>query len=507
MKHYVKKLSLLLAALLVATSLVACAESGEDTKNPADESTLSTKAEGEFGDETEEETSAAGQALSELRERNIDWGKKDFTILYVNDIAGYGEEVEAVEKLEGDSGAGSAVINDAVYIRNRLLEEYCNLKFKLIPTPNSAVLGAVQGEVMSGNGDFQLISQTTSATANAATSGLLYDYMSFEGIDYEQEWWDEGTLNFALNGKVYFMNGSFNIVDDDVTFVMMFNKELRENHHVENPYQTVKNNEWTLDYFNSVISQLSRSDGNDTWDEKDTYGFATPGSIGNTIFYGAGLRYIENNRESDSPTLLLTETKMERALNVLTVARSIVHDNHSTYVAAQGDEALSKSIFMEGRSLFYSEAVSYLRALNAEMDTEYGVLPIPKYSTDQENYTTWSHDIGSTLSIPTSVVKGNLEQFANVLEAYAVLSQLHVRPAYHDNLLTVRNVRDAESSEMVEIIFQNRIYDMAMYYTSFGFKNLFANSVTASDTFSSSYSAASTTFTRRLDRLLSKLKD
>ncbi len=209
----------------------------------------------------------------------------------------------------------------------------------------------------------------------------------------------------------------------------------------------------------------------------------------------------------DAPELVLTGSKMDVALDVLSISRRIIHDNHSTYMAQQGDEAKAKNIFMQGRSLFYCEAASYLRGLNAEMDTEYGVLPIPKYSTTQEHYTTWSHSIGSTLSMPTSVGKADAEQLANVLELYAVLSQKYVRPAYYDTMLTTRNIRDAESAEMVDLIFEHRTYDMAMYFDRLGLSSIFSNSVSGTaENFSSSYAKTSKNFNLLVNRILTGLR-
>ncbi len=217
---------------------------------------------------------------------------------------------------------------------------------------------------------------------------------------------------------------------------------------------------------------------------------------------------MNNGRDMAEPELVLTGSKMEQALDVLAVARSIVHDNNSSYVAPAGSEAVSKQVFIDGRSLFYCEAASYLRALNQEMDAVYGIVPIPKYSTEQASYTTWSHSIGSTLSIPTSVAKaGNdMEQFALVLEVYTLLSQQLVRPAYYDNMLTTRNVHDVESAEMMDLIFLNKTYDMAMYFTELGLTDVFTNNVVGSDSFSSQYQAQAKGFSRKITNILRKLQ-
>ena len=494
MSKNIRLLSLLLALLMAASTLVAC---GQNTEDPGAESGSSTIAA------TEEETNPLEDALNALR-AEVDWGGNDFGIIYVNDIGGYTEEVEA-EPENGDE-TGSGVINDAVFERNTLFEEYCNLNFVLVPTPNPSIGSAIMAEVQTGTGDFHLITTTADAAARNATSGYLYNYLDLD-MDLEQDWWDAGTLDFALDGRVFFMDGSFNIVDDDVTFVFMFNKELRTEYQIDNPYETVKAGEWTLEYFNSVVSQLATENGDGKWDENDTYGFSTPGSIGNTFFYGAGLKYVENSRDMDVPELVL-DKKMEQALNVLDMARSIIQENNSTYVAPHGSEGISRDVFIQGRSLFYCEAASYLRGLNANMEREYGVVPVPKYNKEQANYTTWRHSIGSTLSIPTTVAKGDMEQFAMVLETYALLSQKYVRPAYYDTMLTTRNVQDVESSEMLDLIFLNRTYDMAMYFTDLGFNGLFEQAaLNSGNTFTSSYQANSKRFDRQIATILRKLQN
>lgn len=501
MKFY-KLLSLILAVLMLTSTFVACGESSD----PADTQT-ETKApdngnNGSGDAETEGETvDPVEEALGRLTD--IDWGGDDFCILFVNDIAGYAEEVEA--EAEATDQTSSAVINDAVYERNILLEDRCNLTFVPVPTTNPAISTQVNAECQTNTGDYDLFTAPASNTTKMATSGYLYNYLDMD-IDYEQPWWDPGTLDFALDGNIFFMNGAHNIVDDDVTFVFMFNKTLQSEAKIDDPYTTVRNGDWTLDYFNSIIQNVSADNGDGVWDENDTYGFSTPGSIGNTFFYGAGLQYVANSRDMDTPELALNN-QLEKAAQVLEKAQSIVHDNNASYVAKSGDEALSSSIFVEERALFYCEAASYLRSLNRTMEGDYGVVPVPKFDKAQANYMTWTHDIGSTLSIPTSIVDEiENQQFEDVLEAYVVLSYKLVKPAYYDTMLTSRNVRDPDSAEMLDLIFQNRTYDMAIYFSDLGFSSLFSDCVfNNTDNFTSRYNSNSKRFDRQIQNILKNI--
>ena len=111
-------------------------------------------------------------------------------------------------------------------------------------------------------------------------------------------------------------------------------------------------------------------------------------------------------------------------------------------------------------------------------------------------------------SLPTSVAKNDMDQFAMVLETYTLLSQKYVRPAYYEVMLTTRNVQDLESSEMLDLIFLNRTYDMAMYFTDLGFNGLFEQAaLNSGNTFTSSYQSNSKRFDKQIQTILRKLQN
>ena len=476
----------LLAGLLLVPTLAACSTSGENTDGTNASTTVQVEAE----------TDPVENAIEAIR-NDVNWQGRDFGLLYVNDIGGYKEEVEAQAEFAGENS--NAVINDAVFERNTLFQEYCNLKFSLLPVSNASYNSTLTNGIQSGTSDFFLCTQTAGDTASAALSGYLYNYLDLN-IDYDQEWWDQGTLNFALDSRVFFMNGPFNIVDDDVTYIMIFNKKLQKDHKIADPYQTVRDMEWTMEYMNSIISKLSHDNGDGTWDENDTYGLTATAALADGFFYGSGLRYVNNSPDLEMPELMLSEN-MDRALDVLSITRSILHENNSTYIG------IGLEIFMKDRALYGFEVVSYLRGLNGNMESGYGVLPVPKFDKAQEHYYSRSNPIGSTLSIPTTAAQNDMEMYAKVLEMYCLLSQKLVRPAYYEVTLMTRNVQDLESTEMLDLIFSNRVYDMAAYFADLGLSNVFYDAATGSgDTFASKYSSASRGFDKRIKNMLRKLQ-
>jgi hypothetical protein len=493
MKHKLTKLlTLMLALTFVLCCFAGCGNSGDEPTGGKETTTSSE-------DETTDELTAALNQLDA-----IDWNRAEFGILT---LSNFKDEVYGEYGASGDSATSSQIISDAVYERNLLFEERCNLKLSIVEKDSSSIDSAVQKESSTNSGDFYLIDNYLSNTANAAVNGYLYNYLDLD-IDLDYSWWDSGTADFALAGCIYFMTGDTNFADDNVTYVLIFNKQLQKNYNVDNPYETVKNNKWTLSYFNQVIQGISSDNGDGKWDENDTYGFLTTWEYGNTFFIGCDLRYINNSRETDTPTLYLTD-KMDKAVEVVNLARQIYHNNNATYMSPGGSEANGLTAFKENRGLFYGEVASYLPKLNSEMDDCYGVLPVPKYDEAQEYYRTWTHNSGSCLSITAAVSDANAEMMGNTVQAYAILSSKYVKPAYYDIMLTTRNVTDAESSEMLDIIFQNRVYEMSFYFqTAFpGYYDLVKTCVNDNkDTFSSSYASTAKSFNTRISSMIKKLE-
>ncbi len=529
MKTKITKISaLLLAALMLVGTATACAESNDpaETNAPNAESKAETSGnapaqttpqnpadssdEGNAPAQTTPQTPAEseGDALSDALEAlgSIDFGGRRLGVVY----AGFENEIKAEKGVVDADGGTAQVINDAVYLRNKELEDLCKLVFTPIKADNIA--DAVQKENMSSTGDFQFIDAPLTTTATSfATSAYLADWNQL-GIDLEGPWWDSGTADFVLNGGVYFMSGALNFADDNLTYVLIFNKDMRNDYAntVPNPYTTVRNKEWTLAYFNNIIQGISsESSGNGQWDENDTYGFITTWEYGNTFFLGSGLRYVINDESVDFPKLFLSEqSNMDKALQVLDLAQSIYHDNNASFMSPPGKENLGLTAFQENRGLFYAEVVSYITELNRSMKGDYGIVPVPKYDKEQEHYNTWTHESGSTFSIISTIPDQDEEIIGQIMSAYALLSYKHVKPAYYDTVLTTRNMRDPDSAEMMDIIFANRVYDMGFYFQSLNCYSVFKTCVNEdADNFSSSYKGVDKRFDREMKKILSKLGD
>ncbi len=494
MKHYDKILCLALSLLLVTTVITGCAKTPDEPIG-SESDTLGV---------TESETvDIAAESLDGIG--TIDWGGGEFVVFYA-DETGWAYDEEVIGKANISEAVGSGVINDAVYERNTAFENLCNLTYVQVPHSFSLIQSIVTNEVAGGTYSYQFYNVGMGSAAECAVAGLLYNFLDFTAIEFDRPWWDKGTLGFNLNGNVLFMNGSHNMVDDDMTYVLAFNKAMAEEYHVENPYETVQNKTWTLDHFRSIIQSVSADNGDGKWDLEDTYGFAASHVIGNTLFYGAGLQYIKTGGAGGEITLSLDSGHLEKATNVLETTLEMIYDQKAIYMGNSSEYNNAAQLFIDEQAMFFSENAYYLRSIASTMEKDFGIVPVPKYDAAQEFYHTWAHSIGSTLCLPINLKP--VEEFEKILEAYVILSYQFVTPAYYETLLGSRNVRDPESAEILTMILENRIYDMAQYYRNFGLADLFYDCVNQNrDDFVSSYTKSTRRFDRTLEQLMKKLDE
>ena len=429
---------------------------------------------------------------------NVGMGGQDFTVLCRNDAGNALNEMlreeDSVDPLES-----------AVYQRNLMLAEKCNINYVVVSVPTSSLFETLVNDLAAGGDGYHVAMPNMKDAGALASKGCLRDFHDLPYVDLNAAWWDQGTALMSIGGKVFWMNGDVNYFAHDVTFLMMFSKRIANEIDIENLYDTVINQEWTLDVLSSYVERTYCDlNGDALQDESDRYGFLACASyVGNCMFYASGLKYIECP-EDDQPYLCMTETEMLKAVDLADRLLGILHNNSGTYVAKNGYEDIALDIFVDDRGLFYIETASRVQDVKREAD-DFGLLPLPKYDRDQAEYSTFTHGISSTMVVPDG--PQNSEELSKVLECMAILSGKHVIPAYYDQLLERKTVRDHESAGMLDIIFSNRTYDLAKYYELW-LEGIFETAIAkGNNTFASTYQKNQTKSQKLLDKLMKQFDE
>ena len=99
------------------------------------------------------------------------------------------------------------------------------------------------------------------------------------------------------------------------------------------------------------------------------------------------------------------------------------------------------------------------------MTQEYGVVPIPKYSEDQDTYYSQMHDGFTIACFPNTVREDRADMLSAVLEAMSSVSYRIVRPVYYETALRTQIAKDPQSAEMMDLIINNIRIDAGFVYS------------------------------------------
>lgn len=355
------------------------------------------------------------------------------------------------EEINGDA------LNDAVYERNRRIEERFNIKFNNITTYDS---GKARNSIKAGDGAYDLIMTRNPDAFNIfAQEGLINGLDKLTYINLDKPYWDKKlTAELSVANKRFFAVGAFNLSAYDFVHVLMFNKQLILNYGMPNPYDMVKNGTWTFDAYADMAKNATRSlTGGDKMTKDDAYGYlSAPKQVLPDFWISAGLKSI-NKDENDIP---YSTMGTEKFLEVFQKIYSITWGNNSWFVNTAGENipADQLKMFENNQGLFMDCTFFYLKSLRS-MESDFGILPYPKYDEQQKEY--YSRMEGCELFFsPITASQESLDVSSAVLEALSSESAKTVIPVYYDLALKTKFTRDNESAEILDVLFANRVFDL-----------------------------------------------
>ena len=152
-------------------------------------------------------------------------------------------------------------------------------------------------------------------------------------------------------------------------------------------------------------------------------------------------------------------------------------DKVATYQNQGGDtlRRVSSRQFEDDLGLFYVTFLGTIPTLRA-METDFGILPFPKYDETQEKYYSRVID-GFIRCVPNFTA--DLERTSIIMEALAVESKNITIPAYFEIALRTKHTRDDESQDMLDIIHANRTMDLGDTFYMVPVRVIYTNELTA----------------------------
>ena len=426
-----KKYTAFIAALLAVSQLAACG--------------------GKTGGETPEGTSASTDGVTTAEDVFQGLEKKTFNGREFNFLIRETEYDDYyIEKETGD------VLDDAVYRRNTEVEQLFDVKINPISIDGSwgnkdTYLGAIRNSVMAGSGEYDLVDGYAAAIGALFIDNICMNLWDVPNLRLNEKWWSELVANeLTVNGKLYAMTGDLAINMWSNLHAMYFNKGMIEDYKRTSPYERVNNGTWTFDSFLSDIKDVAKDlDGDGSMTESDQWGFLVYDNIALDNLHNAFDIPVSKIGTDGFPTYDLQNEKLIGAVEKIA---ALTFENPDALYMKQGNPNIisdSRAIFMSGNAMYFADTLVACTAMR-NSDTDFGIIPLPKYDENQEGYYTSSRDGRSMFIIPNDVKDAD---FAGLItEALAVASHKYVIPAYYDVTLKTKTTRDDESAEMLDII-------------------------------------------------------
>ena len=239
------------------------------------------------------------------------------------------------------------VVADSVYERNVMVEEQLGVQLEMYPADGDVQLNVeFNNDITSGLGEYDIISNGTFKAIIPAMEGRYINLRELDHINTDKHYWPQGyndMVTFTDSGMQFLASGSMSISMFRYTFFTIYNKDLFNDHHLSDPYEIVKQGEWTPDYQYSIV--------NDHYVDKDCDSKASTGD-----FYG----FVTGNIVSVDPYMVASDTHMiikdpdtgELTYNSDALARlvdlcdkvQLLYNDESTYVYDGGvDDGLGSA--------------------------------------------------------------------------------------------------------------------------------------------------------------------
>lgn len=348
-------------------------------------------------------------------------------------------------------------VNDALYYRDRAVEERYGIIFNYIKTGSGGdTVSQVEAETMSGGTQYNMIQGSMLTCTNVLLNkGLLTRINDIKYIDVSQPWWNSRCeSDLSVNGNFYYITGTMMYEHYMEAACILFNKTMAEDYGIEDLYSLVEEGKWTFDKMTETAKAISA--------DSDYYRFGLNDISGYNFYFGAGLRitysdskgtpYFEPNITDKMVSVL---DKYSRVFAEESISMNNTYNWANNTLETKG---ASDTYFTKGELLYYAYSTGQVISWRG-LDIDFGILPMPKYDENQSNYISYANPWqGSSVAFPISLEDSDMTGL--IAEALAYESKIYLEPAMYDNLLKTRGARDEESAAMLDIIYNSKTFDL-----------------------------------------------
>lgn len=373
--------------------------------------------------------------------------------------------------IDSDEIVGVAT-TDAVYKRNNLCEQKYNVKIE------NELKGQDYRDYNTlytiGDLTFDVIYGWANRFSVGVTDGVFHDFRDLDSEGYINM--DESYWNPSVNDSLTIADRTF-LATNDITMAplswtgcVFFNPQIIEDYSLENPHDLVESNEWTLDKFLEMVGAVHGDlDGSPDFTPEDCYGLIDLGTA-SSLLSGCDIDLVDDDYQ--------LAIGSEKVVNLITKIRAALDDDQHVFdmddITKNADVggnqwAYTRSYFATGHSLFLCgtpELTSELR----DMETGYGVVPLPKYDANQKDYSARIDSCAGIFVLPNfekrvDGVNSSYKRTGMILEYLAYKSSEDtadsVLNCYYETTIKGQRQTIEKNKDMLDMVKGSAVYDWA----------------------------------------------
>lgn len=365
-----------------------------------------------------------------------------------------------VEKTVNDT------LTDAVYYRNATVEKRLGVEINQIASSAATTEWnqALRNAVLTKSGDYDAAAIYASAGSALAVEGLYYNVLEIPHINLDKPWWNDSIIDeTTLFDNAYFLAGDIALSEIGFGVTLFYNKNIFNELYSttgDDIYGLVENGAWTVDRMYEYVEGAwddRNSDGVINLGDQLGFTFANSAGDGAMDAWVAAMGIDITTMVDDYPELTFYNDHTVDAFEKL----EWLHlQNPGTHVG-EGGEFFDE--FMAGNQLFVRAFISSGQTFR-NMTDDYGVLPLPKYDEEQEEYRTLAANISSLVVVLSSATE--LDKIGATLELMAAESYKQVIPAYYDTVLKGKYSDAPQDAAMYDLIINSLTYNFGFCFST-----------------------------------------
>ena len=398
---------------------------------------------------------------------NLDLGGMEVTLFYA-DVGGVPRNEYEAEEYSSDP------ISNVIFKRNIAVEEKFNAKLKFQHMGGTEMVNELKNRYNAQDQTVDIIAPYAFYGTALTVNGVYANLNKLDYINPEMTWWNQSYVDaITYNKRLYTIIGDVTTTATSSTVATFVNMDMMEEFQLDDVdlFKVVEDGEWTLDYMMELCKNVySEEDGVNDRSEGDRYGYIL-GQISQpaeALLVSFGFQWTRTN---DDGTMECTLND-KRNIDILGKLNEFYNSNNiGIYkVAAPAESEFATKgvaryieLFTTGKTMV---TMSFLMTAEELVKTEieYLVLPTPKYSKDQEDYRSMTHD--SHCSIAISSTSDAKNESAAVLEYMGYYSEKELTPQYFGISYKARYASNSKTMALFDTVVDSLEFDFARTYSN-----------------------------------------